>query len=238
MDQHGDDPPSPRRGEATSASAPTTVEAEVRARLAEGIGGPRGAVEAALPIIVFTVAFTLTEEVRPAVVAALAVALALFGVRVMQRASTQFVRNGLVGIVIAAAIATFTGRAEAAFLPGIVQNAVGAMALGASLLARRPIAGYVIGSVLGDPSGWRNDPAIMRLSNRLTGILLVPMLVRPAVQYPLYLAGEVGWLGLTRVALGWPLSLAAVAVAGAILARGRTPMRSRPGPGPDPQGPQ
>jgi hypothetical protein len=41
---------------------------------------------------------------------------------------------------------------------------------------------------------------------------------------PLYLAGQVGWLGVTKVALGWPLYLVAVAVMGAVLLRGRTPL--------------
>ena len=33
-----------------------------------------------------------------------------------------------------------------------------------------------------------------------------------------------GWLGVTKVALGWPLYLVAVAVMGAVLLRGRTPL--------------
>jgi hypothetical protein len=34
----------------------------------------------------------------------------------------------------------------------------------------------------------------------------------------------VGWLGVTKVALGWPLYLVAVAGMGAVLLRGRTPL--------------
>jgi hypothetical protein len=46
-----------------------------------------------------------------------------------------------------------------------------------------------------------------------------------AVQYPLYLAGEVGWLGVTKIALGWPLQVAALSAMAYLLARGRTPLR-------------
>ena len=67
----------------------------------------------------------------------------------------------------------------------------------------------------------------MRLADRLTLVLLAPLLIRIAVQVPLYLAEEVGWLGLTRLALGWPLHAATLAVALLILLRGNTPM---PGP--------
>lgn len=74
-----------------------------------------------------------------------------------------------------------------------------AVVLGGSLALRAPVAGFVIGEVLGDRTGWRDEPAIVRLSDRLTLVMLAPMLIRLAVQVPLYLAGAVGWLGLSRV---------------------------------------
>ena len=47
--------------------------------------------------------------------------------------------------------------------------------------------------------------------------------VRLAIMVPLYFAGEVAWLGVAKVALGWPLWVAAVAVMGWMLLRGETP---------------
>lgn len=238
-DQDADDAasPSPARPEDVApaatgddgAAAPAgrshhTVETLVRARLAAMIGGPRGAVEVALPIALFTLVYVVVDELRPAVVVGVVAALLLFAVRLAQRSSTYFVRNGLVAIGFAALLATLTGRAEDAFLPGILQSAAIAVALGASIVVRRPALGYVIGAVLGDPEGWRANPAIVRLASRLTMVALVPMVVRVAVQLPLYLAGEVGWLGVSRIALGWPLSLVAFAVGAGILARGQTPL--------------
>ena len=46
--------------------------------------------------------------------------------------------------------------------------------------------------------------------------------VRVAVMLPLYLAGEVAWLGVAKVALGWPAYLLAIVVMGMLLATGRT----------------
>ena len=201
-----------------------TVETLVRARIAALIGGPRGGIEVALPIALFSLVFVLVGELRPAVIAGLASSVVLFAARLAQRSSTQFVRNGLVGIAVAALVATATGRAEDAFLPGILQSAAWALALTVSIAVRRPLAGYLIGAVLGDTSGWRANPAVVRLANRLTLVFLAPMAIRVAVQTPLYLAGEVGWLGVSRVVLGWPLSLAAFAVGAGILARGSTPL--------------
>jgi hypothetical protein len=207
------------------SAAVTTVEAEVRARVAEQLGGARGSVETVLPFALFTLVFVLSEDVGLSVGVGIGVALAMYALRLVQRASTQFVRNGLVGIGIGAVFALASGRAETAFLPGIIQSAAWALGLGVSILVRWPAAGFLVGAVLGDTTAWRDDPAIVRLSNRLTLCLLVPMVVRVAVQYPLYAAGEVGWLGVSRIALGWPLSAVAFAVAAGILARGRTPIQ-------------
>jgi hypothetical protein len=205
-----------------------TVETLVRARLAAMVGGPRGGIEVALPIALFTLVYVVLDELRPAVVAGIVVAVALLVARLVQRSSTQFVRNGLVGMGVAALVATATGRAEDAFLPGILQSAGWAVVLAVSIVVRRPAAGYLIGAVLGDPTGWRHNRAVVRLGAKLTLVLLVPMIVRVAVQLPLYLAGEVGWLGVSRIALGWPLSLAAFAVGAGILARGNTPLYAEP----------
>jgi predicted membrane-bound mannosyltransferase len=49
--------------------------------------------------------------------------------------------------------------------------------------------------------------------------------VRVLVQYPLYQAGEVGWLGTSKIVLGWPLQVATFVGMAALLARGRTPAR-------------
>ena len=164
-----------------SASVERTVGAEIRTQVAERLGGPRGSVETALPIVVFTVVFVVADEVLPALVVGGVAALVALAVRLVQGSSTRFARNGLVGIAVAAVFAMAMGRAEAAFLPNIIQNAVWALVLGASIVVRWPLAGFAIGAVLGDTVGWRDSPAIVRLSNRLTLVLLVPMVIRVAV---------------------------------------------------------
>jgi hypothetical protein len=220
----------PETGRQAAVDPENTVEAEVRRTVAKQLGGPRGAVETVLPFAVFSLVFVVREDVRSSVIAGVGAAVAMMTVRLVQGSSTQFVRNGLFGIALGAVFATMSGRAETAFLPGIIQSAVWAAGLTVSIIVRWPAVGFLVGSVLGDPTSWRDDPAIVKLSNRLTLIMLLPMVLRVSVQYPLYLAGEVGWLGVSRVALGWPLSAVAFAVAAAILARGRTPLHRQPQP--------
>ena len=217
----------PPTGEATTVDA-STVEEVVRHRLSTALGGRRGMVEGALPTIGFTVTFLVTHQLRTALVVGVSLAVVLLVVRIVQRQPVQFVVNSLVGIAIAAIFASRTGRAQDVFLPGIVYNAAYAVGMLASIALRWPVVGLMIASVTGDLTSWRSDPAVVRLCSRLTLVLALPCIVRVAVQYPLYLAGEVGWLGVTKIALGWPLQVAALAAMAWLLARGRTPLRTEP----------
>jgi ABC-type branched-subunit amino acid transport system permease subunit len=159
-----------------------------------------------------------------AIVAALAVLLLI--VRVAQRSTVQFVFNSLVGIAIAAFFALRSGKAEDAFLPGILYNAGYAVAMTFSIVIRWPLVGFIVGSVGGDPTAWHRDRDIVRLCSRLTWLLVLPCVLRVVIQYPLYLAGQVGWLGAAKVVMGWPLQVAALGAMLWLLARGRTPLKS------------
>jgi hypothetical protein len=140
----------------------------------------------------------------------------------------QYVLNAIVGVAIAAVFALRSGRAEDAFLPGILYNAGYAVVLSASVLVRWPAVGFLIGAVTGDPTGWRKDPAVVSLCAKLTWLLVLPCALRVAVQYPLWAAGAVGWLGAAKLVLGWPLQVAALASMVWLLARNHTPLEPRP----------
>lgn len=207
-------------------SAHDTVEAAVRAQLTKALGGVRGVIEAAIPTAGFTLCYVITDQLKLSLIIGVVAAVVLLIVRVAQKSTPQFVINSLVGIAIAAFFALRSGKAEDAFLPGILYNSAYAVAMIFSIVVRWPVVGFIIGSVTGDPTAWRNDPGIVRLCSRLTWLLVAPCVIRVVVQYPLYLAGQVGWLGATKIALGWPLQVAAFAAMIWVLARGRTPMRA------------
>lgn len=204
---------------------PETVEDVVRAQLSQALGGRRGMLEGALPTLGFTLTYVPTHDLRLALGVGIGLALTLLAVRLVQREPVQFVVNSLVGIGVAALFASRSGKAEDVFLPGIIYNAVYAVVLTLSVLLRWPLVGVMIGSLTGDPTGWRSDPGVVRLCSRLTWLLVLPCAVRVAVQLPLYQAGEVGWLGVSKIVLGWPLQVAALAAMVLVLARGRTPLR-------------
>jgi hypothetical protein len=217
---------SPHTGSPADIGA-DTVEEVVRRQLSQALGGRRGMVESAVPTLGFTVTYLLSKELRVSLAVGLGLAVALLVVRIAQRQPVQFVVNSIVGIGIAAVFALRSGKAEDVFLPGIIYNTGYAVVLTLSILARWPLVGIMIGSVTGDPFGWRRQPGVVRLCSKLTWLLVAPCAVRVAVQYPLYLAGEVGWLGVTKIALGWPLQVAALSAMAFLLARGRTPLEPR-----------
>lgn len=212
-------------GTARGTDGIETVEQLVRGQLAKALGGKRGVLESAVPMATFTLTYVITDEVRVALVAAISLAVALLLLRIAQKSPTQFVFNAFFGIMIAAIFASRSGKAEDAFLPGIMYNAAYSVGLTLSIVLRWPLVGFMVGALTGDPTGWRNDPAMVKLCSRLTALLALPCILRVLVQYPLYQAGEVGWLGTAKIALGWPLQVAAFVAMGWLLARGRTPVK-------------
>ncbi len=203
----------------------TTVEEVVRHRLSEGVGGLRGSVEAALPTVAFVVVWTATKDVRASVVGAAACVLVALVVRLVQRQTPRYALSSLVALALAAFFALRSGRAQDAFLPGILYSAALLVVSLLSVVTRWPMVGFVVGAAHPeDPLSWRTHPGIVRLCQRLTLVLAALYAVRVVVMLPLYLAGEVTLLGVAKVVLGWPLYLLAVAAMGAVLLRGRTPL--------------
>ena len=81
------------------------------------------------------------------------------------------------------------------------------------------------------------DRQIVKLCSRLTWLLVAPCLIRVVIQGPLWLAGQSGTidpdlvvaiLAVLKVALGWPLQLAALGSMVWLLSRNRTPVAADP----------
>ncbi len=212
-----------------TAGGTVTIEALVRRQLAQALGGRRGIIEAAVPTASFTVCWVATHQLKLSLIVSAVLAVALLLARIVQRQTVQFVLNAVIGVAVASAFALHSGNAADAFLPGLLYNAGYAVALTVSVLVRWPIVGFLIGAVTGAPTEWHRDRALVRLCSRLTLVLALPCFIRVAVQYPLYHAGEAGWLGFAKLAMGWPLQIAALAVMAWMLGRNTTEVTVRPG---------
>lgn len=218
--------PTPLASAAAASTPPTFryVEEFVRYQLGQTLGGVRGMVEAALPFIAFTLTWVARRDLYLALGAALAVAVVLGLVRLIQRQSLKFVLQAVIPTAIAALVAQRTGRAEDIFLPGILYNGGLAVLSVLTIVIGKPLVGFLIGAAINDPTGWMADRGLVRLSTKLTAVLAVPYVLRFVVQLPLFLAGNIIWLAVAKVALGWPLLLGALFVMGLLLSKGKTPI--------------
>jgi hypothetical protein len=236
------DPATPP-SQATTAATTHTVESLVRQQLGQALGGRRGMVEAAVPTLVFTALWLTTRNLTVALGASVVVAVAELVVRLVQRSTIKFVVNALVGIGIgwffvhlaASRGGSADDQALAYFLPGLLYNAGYAVVFGLTCLIGWPLVGFMIGSVTGDPTAWHNDRQIVRLCSQLTWLLVLPCAIRAIVQGPIWLGGHSGsisadtavaTLGVLKVAMGWPLQLAALGAMSWLLGRNHTPLES------------
>lgn len=135
-----------------------TVEELLRARLGAALGGWRGALESALPTVAFVAAWTSTHEVRPAVGAAVVALVLLAGLRLARRQTLRFIAYAAFGVAVAAFFALRSGRAEDAFLPGMIQTAAFGLAMLVANLVRWPLFGFLLGA---------GDPELVAASERL-----------------------------------------------------------------------
>jgi hypothetical protein len=227
-------------GTAEAAPSLDTVEAVVRRQLATALGGRRGMIEAAVPTLLFTLTWLTQRNLTLALAVSVAAALVLLAVRLVQRSTPQSVLNALFGIGIGWVFVRISAsrggdedaQALAYFLPGILYNGVYGLVFALTCVIGWPVVGFMVGSVAGDPTEWHRDPQVVRLCRNLTWMLALPCVVRVAVQLPIYLAGRaaddpgpmIAALGVSKLAMGWPLQVAALSGMAWLLGRNRTPV--------------
>ncbi|MCR2811848.1 DUF3159 domain-containing protein [Microbacterium sp. zg.Y1090] len=183
------------------------------------MGGWRGVLESVLPGLVFVVAYTLTidratGEANLPLSLGLSVGLALVFtvVRLVQRTPPSAAIGGLIATAVAAGLALLTGRGEDNFIPGFITNAAYGTALLVSALIGWSLIGLAAGYLMGEGAAWRRDPRKRRVFFWLAIAWAMLFYARLAVQFPLYLAGDVATLGTLKLVMGLPLFAPLVAV--------------------------
>lgn len=179
---------------------------EVTARgIFEAIGGTRGILETLVPALLYLTVFVMTRDARLSVIAPAILAVVFVVIRLLQRQSAVTALSGAVGVAVSVLTTLVTGRGEDFFLPGFWINGIWATALTISLAVRWPLLGFVVGIFSNDVAGWRTNGRIRRTATITSLIWLSLFLLRLAVQVPLYVAGNVAALGMTRLVMGTPL---------------------------------
>ncbi|MHA7155002.1 DUF3159 domain-containing protein [Arthrobacter sp. TMN-50] len=171
----------------------------------QSIGGVRGLAESILPGLIFTVIFTINQDLRTALIAAIAVAALFSIIRLVSRSPLTQALSGLIGVAICAFVAGRTGNAEDFFVPGFFTNGAYIIVMVISIAARWPIAGLLFGFIRGEGVDWRKDPLRVKAYIIATWIIITVLGLRLAVQMPLYFAENFVALGTTRLIMGLPL---------------------------------
>ena len=185
------------------------------------VGGIRGMIEAMAPGLVFVVVFVASRELTPALVSSMAVALLAVVARLVQRTPLTQALGGLLGVAVGVFWAWRSGEASDYFVVGLWTNVGYLAALLVLTVLRWPVVGLVVEGLragFGSPASaaddkpapvwstaWRQDPALMRRYMLATWLWVGLFAVRLAVQVPLYLTDQVGWLGTARLVMGIPL---------------------------------
>jgi Protein of unknown function (DUF3159) len=189
------DPSSPARG----------------AAVLEQMGGISGLIYSSLPVVVF-VPVSTAFGLMPAIGAALGVAALILVWRLIRRESIQPAISGFFGVGISALIAYVVGESKGYFLLGIWMSLLWAVVFALSILVRRPAVGYIWGWVNSHDRDWRGVRRAVVAFDLATFVWVLVFTSRFVVQQHLYDSDQTGWLGVARIAMGWPLTAVAALV--------------------------
>ncbi|KWX68447.1 DUF3159 domain-containing protein [Mycobacterium sp. NAZ190054] len=181
------------------------------AAVLEQMGGISGLIYSSLPVVVF-VPVSSAFGLMPAIGAALAVATAILIWRLIRRETAQPAISGFFAVGISALIAYLVGASKGYFLLGIWTSLFWAVVFTLSVVVRRPVVGYIWGWVHVGDRRWREERRAVRAFDVATLVWAAVFTSRFVVQHHLYDADQTGWLGVARIAMGWPLTAVAALV--------------------------
>ena len=205
-------------------------ESQAEPTLLEQMVGISGLVSATLPVLVL-IPVNNFFGLGPALAAALGVAVAIAIWRVLRKETLQPAISGLLGVALCAAIAWFTGDAKGYFLYGIWMSLALCIAAVLSILFRWPAVGVIWKGINGEEMQWQKITPARRAYAIATGGWAVIFLARFIVQRAIYDADATTALGVTRILMGWPLTLLVTALTVWMVRRADTAVEEATGAG-------
>lgn len=180
--------------------------------LLEQMGGLSGLIYSSVPVLVFVTVYVPTSSLAAAIWSAVGSAVLILIWRLIRREKIQPAISGLVGVAVAAFIAYRVGAARGYFLFGIWTSLLYGGVFAISMIARWPLAGVVWSALNSKGMAWRSDARCRRFYDVATVVWVVVFVARFVVQEWLYNLNQVGWLGVARIGMGWPLTAIAALV--------------------------
>ncbi|MGO1054270.1 DUF3159 domain-containing protein [Crossiella sp. CA198] len=200
--------------DATADAATEDAAAEVAEPMPtmwEQMGGLVGFISASVPVAVF-VFVNWATSMWPAIWSALGVAVAIGLWRLIRKEKLMPAVSGVLGVGIAAFIAYRVGEAKGFFLYGIWVSLIFGGLFLVSLLVRWPLVGVIWSGLNGHGFGWREHPKARFGYDLATVFWTLVFAARFVVQNWLYEGDQTTLLGITRLAMGYPLTAVALLV--------------------------
>lgn len=177
-----------------------------RKSLLVSMGGVQGIVESIVPGLLFVVIFAISQMVYLSIGISAAVSVGFILLRIFRRKPLSQAIGGLIGIGIASFLAFRDGGSgRDYFLTGFATNLIYLVPLAISVIVRWPLIGVVAGFLLSEKTAWRKDKYQMRVFTAATLLWVAIFSARLLVQWPLYLADNLGALATARLVMGLPL---------------------------------
>ena len=185
--------------------------------LFRAMGGILGIVETILPGLVFVLVLALWLDPWLAIYISAGVSIVFTLWRLIRRQAPTQALVGLAGVVLSAAFALFTGRAQDNFVIGIVTNAAYGTVFLLSILVGWPIIGVVVNLARSAGSSWRKNRHHFRVYTGVTALWVAMFAIRLIAEVPLFLANNLQGIGIAKVALGLPLYVPVLAASWLII---------------------
>jgi len=179
--------------------------------LLKQLGGISGLVSSTVPILVL-VPVNSWWGLTPALISALAVSLLICVWRLVRHENMQPAISGVMGVLIAAAIAWYVGSAKGYFLYGIWYSAVVGLVFFISCLVGWPAVGVIWRGLNGRGMRWRKNTSERRYFVLATIAWACVFAARFFVQNHLYGSSTTNILAVARIAMGWPLTILVMVV--------------------------
>ena len=177
-----------------------------RKSLLVSMGGVQGILESIVPGLLFVVIFAISQMVYLSIGISASVSVGFILLRILRRKPLSQAIGGLIGIGIASFLAFRDGGSgRDYFLTGFATNLIYLVPLAISVIVRWPLIGVVAGFLLSEKTAWRKDKYQMRVFTAATLLWVAIFSARLLVQWPLYLADNLGALATARLVMGLPL---------------------------------
>ena len=173
--------------------------------------GRSNTADAIIPPLLYALVYSLAG-LLPAALAALGLAAILTALRIVRKESWSYAFGGLVMTLVAVGLAWYTQNAASYFLPDLlISGAILAAAL-LSIWTGKPLAAWSSHLTRSWPIAWYWLPNVRPAYMEVTWMWAGFIAVRLAVEYLLYVQGNVGVLGWATVLLGWPVTIVVLVI--------------------------